>query len=234
MSKPYIICHMVVSIDGKVTGEFLSSPESAPACDVYYKIHREYNADGFACGRVTMEGSFTGGWYPILDEFEGESISREDFIADADADFYAVSFDRHGRLGWKGAKILDEDPGYDGAHIVEVLCEDTPCEYLLYLRKIGVSYIFAGENEIDLSLALSKLRKMFGIEKLLLEGGSVLNGAFIREGLVDELSLTVSPVIASTSDRPLFDDCAVNEFTLKETKTYDDNVVWLNYKRKQN
>ena len=29
MYRPYIICHMVMSIDGKVTGDFLSRPESA-------------------------------------------------------------------------------------------------------------------------------------------------------------------------------------------------------------
>ena len=26
MNRPYIICHMVTSIDGKVTGDFLSRP----------------------------------------------------------------------------------------------------------------------------------------------------------------------------------------------------------------
>lgn len=42
----------------------------------------------------------------------------------------------------------------------------------------GVSYIFAGKNDIDIKLALNKLYSIFGIKKLLLEGGSVINGAF--------------------------------------------------------
>jgi len=37
MNRPYIICHMVTSIDGKVTGEFLSSPASAHACEMHLK-----------------------------------------------------------------------------------------------------------------------------------------------------------------------------------------------------
>lgn len=231
MNRPYIICHMVTSIDGKVTGEFLSSPDSEGAIDIYYEINRAYKADAFACGRVTMEGSFTGGWYPDLGEFEGERIPREDFVADPEAKFFAVSFDRRGRLGWKGAQIVDEDPGYGGAHIIEVLCDDAPDAYLAYLRSVGVSYIFAGETEMELCVALDKLNRLFGIGKLLLEGGSVINGAFGREDLVDELSLVVSPVTGATEDKPLFAGCAVRAYSLREVKTYDGGVVWMNYVR---
>ena len=69
MVRPYIICHMVTSIDGKITGEFLFRPECAGATETYYRLNRELRANGFICGRVTMEGSFTGGWYPELDKY---------------------------------------------------------------------------------------------------------------------------------------------------------------------
>ena len=54
MNRPYIICHMVTSIDGKVTGDFLFQPECAGATDIYYCLNRELKADGFICGHVTM------------------------------------------------------------------------------------------------------------------------------------------------------------------------------------
>ena len=66
MNRPYVICHMTTSIDGKVTGDFLSRPNHGGASELYYQINRDYKADAYACGRVTMEGSFTGGWYPDL------------------------------------------------------------------------------------------------------------------------------------------------------------------------
>ena len=78
MYRPYIVCHMVTSIDGKVTGEFLSRPECESATEIYYEMNREYKAQGsggFICGRVTMEGSFTGGWYPDLSEYK--PVARE-------------------------------------------------------------------------------------------------------------------------------------------------------------
>ena len=44
MNRPYIICHMVTSIDGKATGNFLFQPECAGATDIYYRINRELKA----------------------------------------------------------------------------------------------------------------------------------------------------------------------------------------------
>ncbi len=34
MNIPYIICHMLTSIDGKVTGDFLSQPICSKATDL--------------------------------------------------------------------------------------------------------------------------------------------------------------------------------------------------------
>lgn len=231
MERPYVICHMTTSIDGKVTGDFLGASESAAAVDTYYAVNRELHGDAYACGRVTMEGSFTGGWYPDLREFADHRVPREDHAAESDAGFYAVAFDRKGRLGWKGSRIEDEDPGYGGAHIIEVLCESAPEAYLAYLRKIGVSYIFAGAEEMDLPLALAKLKRLFGIETLLLEGGSILNGAFQRAGVIDELSLVVAPVTAAAEDKPLMDGSGMERYRLRDVKRYGE-VLLLNYLRR--
>lgn len=94
--RPYVICHMTTSIDGKVTGNFLFREECIPATEEYYRLNREIPAQGFACGRVTMEESFTGGWYPELSNYENKKISREDYIANANASRYAVAFERAG------------------------------------------------------------------------------------------------------------------------------------------
>ena len=170
MNRPYIICHMVTSLDGKVTGKFLYEPQCEKATEAYYQINRDYKADGFACGRVTMEGSFTGGWYPDLSEF-APCYSPMDYLPDDIGDFFAVAFDPHGRLGWKSSRIIDDDPGYGGAQIIEVLTHQVSRQYLTYLQSMDIPYIFAGDTEIDIEEALSKLKAYFGINKLLLEGG---------------------------------------------------------------
>ncbi len=67
--------------------------------------------------------------------------------------------------------------------------------HLAGLRSEGVSYIFAGETELDLSLTLEILNRELGVKRLLLEGGGGANGAFLRAGLIDEISLVVCPAV---------------------------------------
>lgn len=236
MNRPYIICHMVTSLDGKVTGEFLSKSECASACEIYYDINRKIKSNGFICGRVTMEGSFTGGYYPNLSEYkpaENPLGRKMDYIPDDMRGFYAVAFDPKGKLGWKSNKIIDPDgdPGYDGAQIIEVLTEQADERYLSYLMEMEIPFIFAGEKEIDIDSALFKLKNIVGADTLLLEGGSIINGSFQRADVIDELSLVVAPIVADKNDKPLFTDSTVSDFELIKSETKNGNLI-LNYKKK--
>ncbi|MBQ4153020.1 MAG: dihydrofolate reductase family protein [Oscillospiraceae bacterium] len=236
MNRPYIICHMVTSIDGKVTGDFLFQPESAQATDIYYRLNRELKSNGFICGRVTMEESFTGGFYPDLSKYKPVRAlgGKKDFVVDHLSGFYAVAFDTHGKLGWKSNRIIDPDgdPGYDGAQIIEVLSEDVDERYLGYLEALGIPYIFAGEKSIDVALALFKLKNVLGCDTLLLEGGSVICGAFERADAVDELSLVVTSAVAGKESKPLFFDSSLARFTLVKAEREQETLI-LNYKRKR-
>ena len=236
MKRPYIICHMMTSIDGKVTGDFLFQNECVAATEIYYRINRERKTDGFICGRVTMEESFTGGFYPDLSQYEPVRHglnSKMDCIVDDLSGFYAIAFDTHGKLGWRSNRIIDPDgdPGYDGAQIIEVLSEDVDERYLGYLEAMEIPYIFAGETSINVELALFKLKNLIGCKELLLEGGSILDGAFERVGAVDELSLVVAPVIAGKDAKPLFMDAALLSLELVRAEN-ESGILVLNYKRK--
>lgn len=235
MSRPYIICHMVTSIDGKATGDFLFQPECAAATEIYYRLNRELKADGFICGRVTMEGSFTGGFYPDLSQYQPvrhDMDMKTDHIVDDLGGFYAIAFDTHGKLGWQSNKIIDPDgdPGYDGARIIEVLSEQVDERYLGYLQAMNIPYLFAGESEIDVGLALFKLKNIIGCKTLLLEGGSIINGAFERAGAVDELSLVVAPMVADKDSKPLFTDADIANFRLTKAENENGNLI-LKYKK---
>lgn len=237
MDRPYIICHMAMSLDGKVTGDFLGKSEYGKFIEDYYRIHREYGADGFLCGRVTMEGSFPQSSV-TTQEYDGPPIARKDYIAEKAA-FYAVAIDPKGKIWWSNRTISDPDEGYDGAHIIEVLTESVPDAFLAHLRNKGVSYIFGGKTELDLALVLKKLKDLFGIEKLLLEGGGIVNGSFLEEDLIDEISLVVIPAAECNENAiPLFKTgkygaktVLAKPFHLKETKRLNDDGLWLIYSK---
>lgn len=200
MNRPKIILHMVTTIDGKITGGFLSSEKGEALGEEYYRIHREYNADAYLCGRVTFEGSFTFGRKP--EYIEGETAGG-DYVC-GKFDKYAVAVDTHGRLGWDDNFIRDDDPGYDNAHIIEVVTESTPKPFLNFLRSLNISYIICGEKEADVRLIAEKLYSLFGIKKLMLEGGGKTDSLFLKESLIDEISLVVAPIVDGGDGIDLF------------------------------
>lgn len=237
MDRPYIICHMVTSLDGKVTGGFLEKSEYSGLIENYYQIHRDYGADGFLCGRITMEGSFPQP--PVQSTvYEGPVIDRIDFVAEK-APFYAVAVDPRGKLWWTNPVLSDPDEGYNGARIIEVLTENVTDAFLAHLRSQGVSYIFAGNAEMDLPLVVQKLKQLLGIETLLLEGGGIVNGSFLQKDLIDEISLVMVPAVEPSEKAvPLFqtgkyqsDNTMVASFRLKEVKKLDSGGLWLTYKK---
>ena len=239
MNRPYVICHMVTSVDGKVTGEFLRRPECESATEIYYEINREYKeqgSGGFICGRVTMEESFTGGFYPDLSGYR--PVARECghymncwFDKTFEANYFAIAFDPKGRLGWQSNVIEDSDSGYGGAAIIEVLTEQVDPRYLAYLEEKEISYCFAGESEIDVPLALETLSLHLKPAFYLLEGGSIINGHFLRADCVDELSLVQAPLTAGNDGKPLLSGGDIRSFELTKAESKKDCLV-LNYKKK--
>ncbi|WP_319402915.1 RibD family protein [uncultured Anaeromusa sp.] len=238
MEKPYIICHMVTSLDGKVTGDFLGDRQYGSLIESYYRIHRQYEANGFLCGRVTMEESFPQPAHVQATTYDNEMpVSKEDHVA-KQAPFYAVSIDPKGKLFWSKGEITDIDEGYNGAHLIEILTHNVSGCFLEHLQEKGVSYLFGGKSELDLALIASKLKNKFGIEKLLLEGGGIVNGAFLQANLIDEISLVVAPVVGSPEATSLFatghyslPNTFPASFHLKKAEQLDNSGLWLVYQK---
>lgn len=66
----------------------------------------------------------------------------------------------------------------------------------------SVELLRFGEAAVDLPALLADLRQRLGVLRLLVVGGSRLNGELFRLGLVDELFLTVAPRIKLGEDLP--------------------------------
>jgi len=232
--RPYIICHMLTSIDGKVTGKFLDDKKIEHLIDEYFKIHSEFNANGFACGKNTFMEGFVKDNNVDLSKFKDEKVNKnEDFVYEkiSECKFFAVCFDRKGSINWKSNTLKDDLPQYDNSHIIQVMTENVKDEYLAYLKSIGVSYIICGKDDIDINNCLEKLRLKFGIKLLLLEGGSLINGSFNKAGVIDEISLVQVPISAEKDDKPLFYEGNIENYTLENVKPLKNGVYML-YKHK--
>lgn len=234
MSRPYIICHMMTSLDGKITGEYMNTEGAEYVGDKYDKLHDDFKTKVWICGRVTFDDNFTFYEKVDLTPYQNKCIGREDYIAVKNAEKYAVAVDPHGKLAWKNNTI---DYNYRVlSHVVEVLTEDVCDAYLAYLQSINVSYIFAGKDKLDLHILVDKLQRLLGANTLLLEGGGVLNGAFLNAGLIDELSLMLAPSAdGSTTNNTLFQmqpdlpNVQPTSFNLKSIVRVGNDGLWLTY-----
>ena len=231
-SRPRIICHMAASVDGRIVVDGWPASTAAAVRREYEAVHGSYEADGWICGRVTME-PFAGGVRSeddVAREYAG-GVTREDFRAPGDFDSFAFAIDPSGRLGWETSDI-------DGDHVVAILSERVSDEYLAFLRERGVSYVLAGARDVDLALAMEKIGARFGVRTLMLEGGGSINGGMLAAGLIDEVSVLIAPTVdGRVGTATLFDvgdDGATPcELTLEHVERRGEDVVWLRYRVEQ-
>lgn len=226
MDRPHIICHMLVSYNNKISGSFMFSPEAAGLIADYGRLDREFAAEAWLCGKTTME-EFTGGKQP--DIVDNKKLPHEDFVAQKNAEQYVVVTDAKGEIGYEKPYL---ERGGQKSYIIELLTEKAGASYLAYLRKLGISYIFAGEEELDLQLAMRKLKYLFGIKLLISHGGGYTNGALLRAGLIDELSLVKVPLIEEGRNAvSLFGEGEIPQlqFELVNAQKLKNGGEWLRY-----
>lgn len=69
-----------------------------------------------------------------------------------------------------------------------------PAKKLARLQKLPIEIISAGARSVNLKALMRALAKK-NIRTVLVEGGGTVNWAFVKDGLFDELYLTVSPFV---------------------------------------
>lgn len=225
--RPRVICHMMASVDGRILTD--GWPLSGEGRRQYEQVHEGYAGDAWICGRVTMEEHFAQGTRPDAEVArEHQGGPREDFRAPGGHESFSFAVDSSGRLAWETNDI-------DGDHVVAILSERVSDEYLAFLRDRGVSYLLAGAREVDLPLALEKIGGQFGVRTLMLEGGGRINGGMLRAGLIDEVSVLITPVVDGRIGTPALFDVDGDEATpyrlaLEAVERRADDVLWLRYR----
>ncbi len=95
-----------------------------------------------------------------------------------------------------------------------------------------ISYIFAGKDKVNVKTSLVKLKKLFGIDKMVLQGGPTLDGAFITNDLIDAISIIICPCTAN-GGVTLFTPSKYVEFKLIEFRELSNSNIWLHYIKKK-
>lgn len=234
--KPYVIIHTLTSLEGNI--DLIDVPEFHSVALQYEQLalhadQQVLDLDGYLNGRATTDENTTLYREPDLNE-AAAPVPEGDFVAEANAPMYYVSIDPSGRLGWQENFV---DYGSLKSHVVSMLTEQASNAYKDLLRLLGISYVIAGKDRLDNALALHKLATLFGMKRVMIGGGGVLNWSFLQDGLVDEVSVLLAPIADGKPDAPrLFSAkeplsrVEPRSFTLVEAKPLKDSTVWLRYK----
>lgn len=224
--RPYVVCHMLASFDGRIDGGFFAEPKCSAARKEYGALRSFFSCEATLYGTTTAL-EFAGGEADELPHPK-QFLPCSDHRAPAKEHDYLVAVDARGRIGWDSGTF--KRAGRPDAHIIELLTERAAPEYLEYLRERGISYIVAGKSHIDFKPALRRLQELFGIDRVMLAGGGLINGALLDAGVIDELSVVLAPVIDGGDGAALFDRCGSAGLELIESRELGGGALWLRYK----
>jgi 2,5-diamino-6-(ribosylamino)-4(3H)-pyrimidinone 5'-phosphate reductase len=176
--NPKIILSAAISIDGKIatrTGD--SKLSSKKDLTRLHKLRSQ--VDAIIIGKNTVNKD-----NPLLTVrySKGKNPIR-------------IILDSHGTISNK-SKILQTS---NKVKTIIVVTKKITKKNLQKLKKFSVEIIIVGENQVNIK-SLIKILSKRKIKTILLEGGGTINWEFIKNNLVDEFFITITPFILGGKD----------------------------------
>jgi riboflavin biosynthesis pyrimidine reductase len=251
MDRPKVVVMNGASVDGRLAvspGKLLLYGDERwqtlggpPFFDVFrwLKAHHRAGATLEGSGSFVPDGSVPEPLPPAegdvaalyQDYLPQSAIERPDHRG-----WFAV-VDGRGRVRWGTQDGADFGEEWAGWYLLVWVGRHTPPAYLAYLRREGTPYLVAGDGHVDLGEALSKMKALLGVECVLSTGGGRLNGALLRNHLIDEVNVEVLPALIGGTETPtLYDSPALGPdepltpLELISCQVQTGGRVWLRYR----
>ncbi|MGQ0837868.1 pyrimidine reductase family protein [Actinokineospora sp.] len=183
LTAAWVQVNFVSSADGAVTVDGTSAGLSSPADKRIFALGRDL-ADVVLVGWGTARAENYGGVKRT--ELRGARRAR---LGLADVPPIAV-VTAHCSVPPDSALVTDSE-----VPPIIVTCASAPADRRAALADAGADVLVAGDREIDLRAALDALAER-GLRRVCCEGGPHLFGALVAADLVDQLCLTVAPMLA--------------------------------------
>jgi riboflavin-specific deaminase-like protein len=180
-ARPWVLIDMVTSVDGRTALGGRVGDLSTQADQMLFQ-HLRGLSDAVLVGAETVRAEKYG---PVRCS-PAQQASRAERAQAPQPRLCIVS------------RSLDFDPKsrvFDEGGPLPVIftCDSSPAEKRAELS--AVAHIeLVGENSVDLRAAMGILRS-WGVELVVCEGGASINSELVDQGLFDELSLTISPIL---------------------------------------
>lgn len=216
--------HNAISLDGSIL-------HFEPDLGLFYRITADFSTDMVLVGSNTAK---TG-----VEMFYSEPPEEEasDYIKPLDKSQYCVPWlipDSKGIL--KG--MLHVLRRYEHCRdIIVLLSESTPAWYIKYLEERNYDHFVVGHDHVDLLKALELVAERYEVRTITTDAGVTLNCHLLEKGLVDEISLLVSPVIVGNISVNLFSKLHSPSGGMKlemiKQEVLEKDHLWLMYRVKR-
>lgn len=177
-SRPRVILSAAVSVDGKIATKRGDSALSSKKDKI--RLHKvRSKVDAILVGRNTVQVDD-----PLLTvrHASGKNPTR-------------VVLDSRARISAKSQIVKTAK----NVPTIIAVSEKAPRKNLQMLERHSAKILVAGKNSVNLKRLLMLLKKE-KIRTVLAEGGGALNWEFVRQGLVDELIVTITPRLVGGRD----------------------------------
>jgi 2,5-diamino-6-(ribosylamino)-4(3H)-pyrimidinone 5'-phosphate reductase len=220
---PKVILHTAASLDGRITG--------FPAdLELYYALAARWNPDAILFGSETVLAAARENPALEVPPEHDERFRPPDGSPDPRP--LLVIADSRGRV-----RCWDAIRKWPYMRGVLVLCStSTPQQYRDYLRERSINTIVAGDNHIDMHLALETLNQDYGVNTVRVDSGGTLNSVLLKAGVVNEVSVLVHPYLTGGMPDPtMFDPHKAGFSDLQvplahfHTEVMGNGIVWLRY-----
>ena len=184
--RPKVVMHTQISLDGCVRG-FTDT-------GVYYSVANCFHSDTVLFGSETV---FTAAeQYPP----ETEKAFEKPFYDSEDTRPIWVIPDSRGRL--RNLHVF-RDSAYC-KDIIVLISEATPLSYQEFLKERNYDFILTGKDHVDYGKALEILYVQYDCRVIRTDSGGGLTNILIEQGLIDEISIVISPCLVGCGEPHLF------------------------------
>lgn len=212
--------HNSVSLDGSFTDFDVDM-------GLHYQIASRYEADAHLIGSKTIKTGIDIHGAEIPPENESDFTKQH---RDVHLPYWVVADTKgitKGLLHTCRSFTLCRD-------VIVLISQQTDESFVHYLKERDYDHLVCGNEHVDFGEALTVLGELYGVRTVLVDSGPTLNEVLLRAGLIDEMSLLVSPIIVGCkTDRLLAhlnmssQNCGLELLTCERL---DGALVLLRYK----
>jgi 5-amino-6-(5-phosphoribosylamino)uracil reductase len=194
-ARPFVLVNMAMTADGKIATANREVASFGSARDKEHLLELRSTADAVMAGARTVDSN------PV-NLGPGPARFRKARLERGLAEYNL-------RIVVSGSGSLDPRSRifqFSFSPVIVLTTGRIPQARLRSLKRVADAVRICGEDEINWQETLEWLRYEWDVKRLLCEGGGELNDAIIRRGFIDELHLTVCPLVFGGRAAPTIAD----------------------------